>query len=64
MKTDFEVELSALINRHSLENGSDTPDFILATFLGRCLAAWNAGVQSRERWYGRPVPDADTEDES
>ena len=49
----FERELETLINRYSQENGSNTPDFILAQFLLGCLAAWNAAVQRREEWYGR-----------
>jgi len=49
----FERELEALINRHSQENGSNTPDFILAAYLVSCLDAWNRSVQRRESWYGR-----------
>ena len=51
----FRTELETLINCRSRENGSDTPDFILADYLVACLAAWDAGLQARERWYGRPV---------
>lgn len=53
MPETFERELEAVINRHSQENASNTPDFILAQFLLSCLAAWNAGVTRREQWYGR-----------
>lgn len=49
----FASELEALLNRHSMENASDTPDFILAHYLLACLLAWNTGVQQREIWYGR-----------
>jgi hypothetical protein len=28
----FREDLASLINRHSLENGSDTPDFLLLSF--------------------------------
>jgi hypothetical protein len=49
----FERELERLINRYSQEQASNTPDFILAEYLLACLAAWNAGVQAREKWYGR-----------
>lgn len=52
---DFAKDLESLINRHSQENGSDTPDFILAQYLLGCLAAWNAAVTHREVWYGRRV---------
>jgi hypothetical protein len=50
---DFRSELEALINRYSKENGSDTPDFILAGFLINCLAAFDSAVCLREDWHGR-----------
>ncbi len=50
---DFRKGLEDLINRHSKENGSDTPDFILADYLGNCLDNFDAIVSARERWYGR-----------
>ncbi len=49
----FESELVSLINRESLENVSNTPDWILAEFLVKCLHALNDAVEQRERWYGR-----------
>jgi hypothetical protein len=48
----FEQELSHLINRYSKENGSNTPDFILAQYLVSCLAAYNETVVARAKWYG------------
>ena len=55
----FEQELEALINKHSMENGSDTPDFILAAFLTGVLDVWNVAVMRREDWY----TDAETAEE-
>lgn len=52
---DFEKELVRLLNRHSQENMSETPDYILATYLLGCFAAFNYAVRSREAWYGRPI---------
>jgi hypothetical protein len=49
----FRDELEKLINRHSMENGSSTPDFILADFLNQCLIAFDSAVQRREGFYGR-----------
>lgn len=49
----FTAELSDLLNRHSMENASGTPDFILARYLTDCLLAWNRSMQEREAWYGR-----------
>ena len=47
-------ELEQLINRHSLENGSDTPDFILAHYLMDCLTAFDTAVNRRNAWYSSP----------
>ncbi len=49
----FRAELEQLINRNSMENGSNTPDFILAKFLAGCLEAFDAATHERETWYGR-----------
>lgn len=51
--TEFERELTRLLNRHSKENDSDTPDFILARYLTGCLRLFNGAVISRSGWYGR-----------
>lgn len=60
---EFKKELESLINRYCRENGSNTPDFILAEYLNDCLEVWNEHVNRREKWYGRepqligePVP--------
>lgn len=55
METEFEKDLAAVINRHSQENGSNTPDFILAKYLLASLAAFNATSQAREKWYGKSL---------
>ena len=49
----FKRELTDLINRHSLENNSNTPDFLLSDYLIGCLEVFNKVVVERERWYGR-----------
>lgn len=49
LRTDIETA----INKNSAENGSNTPDFLLAQYLLDCLAAFDIAVQRRERWYGR-----------
>lgn len=52
-KTEFRKELESLINRHSMENNSNTPDFILADYLDGCLQLFDITVERREQWYGR-----------
>lgn len=49
----FRGRLENLLNEYTLETGSNTPDFILAEYMCRCLEAFDAAVEARERWYGR-----------
>lgn len=51
--TDFQKQLLSLLNQHSKENDSDTPDFILAEYIMGCLKTFNESVTNREVWYGR-----------
>lgn len=46
----FRSELNSLINRHSKENGSNTPDFVIADYLIQCLQALDIAVNTRDRW--------------
>jgi hypothetical protein len=48
-------QIQRLINRVSAEGGSNTPDFILAHFLQEVLSAFDAAVNSREKWHGRTM---------
>lgn len=45
---EFKDELTRLINRFSLENGSDTPDYVLAIFLNDCREAFDRVVKLNE----------------
>lgn len=47
----FRMELGQLINRHSRENGSNTPDFILAQYLTDSLAAFDRAVNARTAFF-------------
>ncbi len=40
-----------IINRNSIENDSNTPDFILAEYLVNCLENFGATVIHRDDWY-------------
>ena len=52
-------DLRSVLNRHSAENQSDTPDFILAQYMLDALAAFEKASRAREDWYGhRHAPDA------
>lgn len=57
----FRKELEALLNTRSKENGSNTPDFILAEYLLSCLEAFDKAVNTRSWWWrgtdsGKTVP--------
>lgn len=52
-KKSFLRKLESLINGNCKENGSNTPDFILAEFLANVLAIFDAAVNDRSKWYGR-----------
>lgn len=48
----FEKELQELINKHSQENPSGTPDFILSNYVLDCLETFKNATTERDRWYG------------
>ena len=50
----FRAELTTLINRFSLENGSNTNDFILADYLTDCLAAFDRANNRNHKLAGYP----------
>jgi hypothetical protein len=53
----FLKDLERLINKHCLENTSNTPDWILAQHMLAALETFNATTNAREDWYGRgPAP--------
>lgn len=52
-KPTLAADLEKLLNSHSAENASGTPDFILAEFMIHCLKSFNAAVCAREAWHGR-----------
>jgi len=61
--------IESAINSASAENGSDTPDFILAEYLTDCLSIYEKAVGAREKWYGRtelpkPFPSANVQSPS
>lgn len=51
----FRDDLASTINRWSIENDSDTPDFMLADYVITSLQALAQAIDTREQWYGRPA---------
>ena len=59
----FEKELTHLINRHSIENVVDVPDFILARMICRMIEAMGLSIKKALDWHGcnsvgHPLPNA------
>ena len=48
----LEQDLAAVLNKHSAENVSDTPDFILAGALIAVLNTLDWAILRRGTWYG------------
>lgn len=47
----FIRDIAGVINTHSMENGSNTADFILAEYLYSCLLAFDAACATREQMH-------------
>lgn len=48
----FRKELEELLNKYSMEKGSNTPDFILANFIIGVLEVYDLTVKQRTTWHG------------
>lgn len=56
----FEEDIRQVINRHSAESISGTPDFLLAELLVGVLKVYNEIVTKRAEWRGEGVDPIDT----
>lgn len=50
----FKTELTELLNKHSKEKDSNTPDHILADYLISCLEIYNFTTQRAALWHHAP----------
>jgi hypothetical protein len=50
----FQGDLISLINKHGLDNLTNTPDFILAGMLVEQLEAYRITKEACERWHDMP----------
>lgn len=58
---NFRKELEEIINKNNMENGSQTPDYILAEFLKSCLVAFDIATIFRDKHYNiKYVKDVET----
>ena len=54
---EFTKELKELLNRHSKESNSNTPDFILANYIIDCLDAFDKASYRISVWYSDKHPE-------
>lgn len=52
--SEFHKELEQVINKYSKENGSNTPDWVLAHFLMSCLESFDKAVNQRSEYWNIP----------
>jgi len=61
----FGAELTALVNKHSLDSEANIPDYIIAQYLMWSLATLNRTIFLRDGWFGRfnevPKPEGEAE---
>lgn len=48
---EFQNELRKLINKYSMENVTNIPDYIIAEYLINCYVALNRAINIRDRHY-------------
>ena len=56
-------EFRKVINRNSLENGSNTPDYILARMIVEFIALYNDTVQLKEEWHKPKIDSGEDKNE-
>lgn len=47
----FKKDLASVINKHSRERFSNTPDFILAEYIYQCLSAYERTIKMNFDWH-------------
>lgn len=52
MNNTLRQDIASVLNQHSRENGSNTPDWILAEYLILCMDAFDGATKARRAWYG------------
>lgn len=52
MVEELKRDLASVLNRHNIDNQLNTPDFILADYIVRCLESFEEANKERNRWNG------------
>lgn len=48
---DFKKQLTSLINRYGYDSACETPDYILAEYLEKCLVNFSAAMTMNINWH-------------
>ena len=48
---NFKKDLTSLLNRYSWDNACETPDYILADYLEKCLTVYCATIARNIVWH-------------
>jgi hypothetical protein len=51
LHSGFQEDLRALLNKHSLDNACETPDYILAGMLTEQLEAYRKAINANIQWH-------------
>ena len=51
MTEEFKKELISLLNRYGYDNACETPDHILANYIGKCLENYCATVHLNKAYH-------------
>lgn len=50
-KQAFINDLAGVINKHSMENESNTPDYVLAEYLYNCMISYKTAIMGRNDFF-------------
>ena len=55
---EFKINLTMLLNKHSIDNVANTPDFILSEAICNFIALYSEANKRRDAWLGmHPGPE-------
>lgn len=55
MNNDLEKDIEVLMNQYNVDAITDTPDYILASYLMTCLRNYLITKATTEAWFGKRI---------
>jgi len=53
MRKDLKDDLAELLNQHSMEQASETPDYVLAEYMLGCLYTYEKAIVGKELFWDK-----------